>query len=240
MTTINRKARIAGFIYFLLTLVAPFRLIYLPNVLFVTGNAAATAANIAAHETLFRLGIFGDMLCGVILIFLTLALYRLFEAVNRKQAVLMVLLGGVLPAAIYFFNVLNDVAALLLVRGADFLSVFNQGQREALAMLFLRLHAQEVSAAEILWGLWLFPLAMLVLRSGFLPRLLGYWLILNGSAYVAQSFAWAMLPQYQDTISGIAFPFQFGEIAFMLWLLIMGARRGFRGTPSDGTAPAVS
>jgi hypothetical protein len=66
------------------------------------------------------------------------------------------------------------------------------------------------------------------LRSGFLPRLFGYWLILNGVAYVAQSIAWAVLPQFQDMISSIATPFQFGEIVFMLWLLIMGARKSFR------------
>jgi hypothetical protein len=240
MTSLTRKARIAGFVYLLCVLVAPYRLIYVPNALFVTGNAAATAANIAAHEMLFRLGIFSDLLTGVIQIFLALALYRLFEEVNRRQAVLMVILGGVMISAIYFFNVINDAAALLLVRGADFLSVFNPAQREALAMLFLKLHAQEVSAAEILWGLWLFPLAMLVLRAGFLPRLFGYWLMLNGLAYVAQSFAWALLPQYQDILSSVAVPLQLGEIAFMLWLLIMGARSGFRRATSHDAALAPS
>ncbi|SFK26783.1 DUF4386 domain-containing protein [Rhodanobacter glycinis] len=228
MTSINRKARIAGFIYLLCVLIAPYRLVYIPNALFVTGNASATAANIAAHETIFRLGIFSDLLTGVIQIFLGLAFYRLFKEVNRKQAMLLVIVSGILIPAIYFFNVLNDAAALLLVHGADFLSVFSQGQREALAMLFLKLHGQEVSAAEILWGLWLFPLAALVLRSGFLPRVLGYWLILNGVAYVMQSFAWAVSPQIQDTLSSIAWPIQFGEVVFMLWLLIMGARSGFR------------
>ena len=238
MNSISKKARIAGFVYLLCVLVAPYRLIYVPSALFVTGNAAATSANIAAHETLFRLGIFSDLLTGVIQIFLALALYRLFEEVNRRQAVLMVILGGVMISAIYFFNVLNDAAALLLVRGADFLSVFDKGQREALAMLFLKLHAQEIGAAQILWGLWLLPMAMLVLRSGFLPRLLGYGLILNGLAYVIQSFAWALLPSWEDAISSVAAPFQFGEVAFMLWLLIMGARSGFRRVLDDAAAHA--
>lgn len=233
MTSINTKARMAGLAYLSCVLVAPYRLMYVPNTLFVTGNAAATAANIAAHETIFRLGIFSDLLTGVIQIFLALALYQLFKDVNRKQAALLVIVGGILIPAIYFFNVVNDAAALLLIRGADFLSVFSREQREALAMLFLRLHGQEVSAAEILWGLWLFPLATLVLRSGFLPRLFGYWLILNGVAYVAQSFAWAVLPQFQDTLSSIAGPLQFGEVAFTLWLLIMGARSGFRRSGED-------
>jgi hypothetical protein len=228
MTSINSKARTAGLVYLLCVLIAPYRLIYVPNTLFVSGDAAATAANIAAHETIFRLGIFSDLLTGVIQIFLALAFYQLFKDVNRKQAALLVIVSGILIPAIYFFNILNDAAALLLVHGADFLSVFTKEQRDALAMLFLRLHGQEINAAEILWGLWLFPMAALVLRSGFLPRLFGYWLILNGVAYVAQSIAWAVLPQFQDMISSIATPFQFGEIVFMLWLLIMGARKSFR------------
>jgi hypothetical protein len=134
-----------------------------------------------------------------------------------------VILGGILPSAIYFFNVLNDAAALMLVNGADYLSVFEKPQREALAMLFLRLHGQEIVAAETLWGLWLFPLGTLVYRSGFLPRFLGVWLILNGFSYLALSFTGLLLPQYEGRVSQIAFPFQLGEVAFVLWLLIKGA-----------------
>jgi hypothetical protein len=92
----------------------------------VRGNATATANNVAAHELLFRLSIVSDLLCGIILIFLILALYRLLKGVDRNLAVLMVILGGVLPATIDFVNVLNDAAALILVRGADFLSVFEK------------------------------------------------------------------------------------------------------------------
>src|SRR5256884_4525850 len=153
--------------------------IYIPSKLFVYGNATATANNIAAHETLFRFGIAGDLFTGTMVIFVALALYRLFKGVDQNQAVLMVILGGVLPSAIYFFNVLNDAAALMLARGADFLSVFEKPHRDALAMLFLRLHHQEVVAAEIFWGLWLFPLGILAYRSRFLPRFLGVWLIIN-------------------------------------------------------------
>jgi Domain of unknown function (DUF4386) len=224
MTSTSKNARIAGLLYLLLTIAAPFRLIYIPSALIVSGNASATANNIAAHESLFRLGIVSDLFCGTILIFLVLALYRVFKAVDRKHAVLMVILGGVMPAVIDFFNVLNDAAALMLVRGTDFLSVFEKPQRDALAMLFLRLHGQEILAAEILWGLWLFPLAVLVLRSGFLPRFLGVWLIINGFAYLILSFTGELLPQYEGLVSNIAFPAQLGEVAFMLWILILGAK----------------
>jgi len=158
------------------------------------------------------------------LIFLVLALYWLFKGVEPNHAVVMVILGGVMPATIDFFNVLNDAAALILVRGADFLSVFEKPQRNALAMLFLRLHHQEIVAAEILWGLWLFPLAILVYRSRFLPRFLAVWLIINGFAYLAMSVAGLLLPRYEDMVSNIAFPALLGELAFMLWLLFKGAK----------------
>jgi len=231
MSSTRNPGRVAGFLYLLL-LVAPYRLIYIPSALFVPGNATATADNIAAHEWLFRLGIVGDLFCGSILIFIVLAFYRLLEGVDRNQAVLMVILGGVMPATIDFVNVLNDFAALMLVRGADFLSVFEKPQRDALAMLFLRLHDQEVVAAEILWGLWLFPLAILVYRSRFLPRFLGVWLMLNGFAYLAMSLTGLLLPQHEAMVSNIAFPAQLGEVAFMLWLVIKGAR------PQPVAAPA--
>lgn len=231
MNTLNRNARVAGLLYLLLIVVAPYRLIYIPTTLFVSGNTGATVANIASHETLFRLGIFCDLLSGTLVLFLTLAFYRLFASVDRKLAALVVILGGLLPAALYFFNVLNDAAVLLIARSPDFLSVFDQGQRDALAMLFLKLHGQEIGAAMVFWGLWLLPLALLVLRSGFMPKLLGWWLILNGFAYLAQSITWSLLPRFEDVVSRIAFPLQFGELALMLWLLIMGARPGFQRAP---------
>jgi Domain of unknown function (DUF4386) len=157
--------------------------------------------------------------------------------VDQNLAVLVVILGGVMPATIDFFNVLNDAAALMLVRGADFLCVFEKPQRDALAMLFLRLHRQEIVAAEILCGLWLFPLAILVYRSRFLPRFLGIWLIINGFAYLAMSFTGLLLPQYEDGVSNIAFPAQLGEIAIMLWLLIVGAKPSAPAVAASSASP---
>ena len=224
MTSTSKNARIAGFLYLLLVIVGPLRLMYIPSKLFVHGNASATAANIATHETLFRLGIVGDLFCGTILIFIVLALYRLFKGVDQNLAVLVVILGGVLPAAIDFFTVLNDAAALILVRGADFLSVFDKPQREALAMLFLRMHDQEMFAAMIFWGLWLIPLGILVYRSRFLPRFLGVWLIVNGVGYLVNSFTGLLLPRYQNAVGNFTFPALTGELVFVLWLLIKGAK----------------
>jgi Domain of unknown function (DUF4386) len=224
MTPLSKNARIVGLWYLLLVFIGPWRLLYIPSKLFVLGDATATAANIAAHQTLFQFGIFVDTWGGVVLVFLTLAFYRLFKDVDRYQAWLLVITGGILPGAIYFVNTLNDAAALLLVRGADYLSVFTQGQRAALAYFFTRLHYELVVSAEVLWGVWLFPMAILILKSRWFPRILGWWLILDGATWIIISFANMFLPQYVDTINTWSFPLQLGEVAVTLWLLIMGAK----------------
>jgi len=135
-----------------------------------------------------------------------------------------VILGSLMVTPIYFMNSLNDAAALILARGADFLSAFDPPQRTALAMLFVRLHHFGVVVNEVFWGLWLFPLGILTYRSRFLPRFIGVWLVINGFAYLAMSFAGVMLPQYENTLGNVIFPAQLGELVFMLWLIIRGVK----------------
>jgi hypothetical protein len=219
----NKAARIAGAIYLSTAVIAPFSFIYVPRTLIVRGDATTTAGNILAHETLFRLGIVADLISSVIFILLVMALYRLLSGVNKTHASLMVILVLV-SVAIGFMNVLYNIAALTLFHGADFLAIFDKPQRDALGMLFLGLHGQGNVINEIFWGLWLFPFGVLVIRSGFLPRILGLWLIVNGFAYLALSFTGLLLPQHQDMAVRIAYPVVFGELAIALWLLIRGAK----------------
>jgi len=175
--------------------------------------------------------------CGVILIFLTPAFYRLFKRVDEYLAVLVVVLGGVMPAVIDFVNVVTDAGALMVVRrGSGFLSVFDKPQRDALAMLFLRLHDQQINAAEILWVAWLFPLGILVYRSRFLPRFLGIWLVVNGFAYVTLSLTGLLAPQYQGNVFLISQPALFGEVALMLWLVIKGVTASAVDNPASVAA----
>ena len=223
MSSTHNPGRVAGLWYLLLCILGPVRLMYIPGKLFVHGNATATANNIAAHEWLFRFGIVADLVGAVILIFLALAFYRLFKGVDQNLAVMVVIFGGVMPALIYFVGVVSDAAALMIVRNPAFLSVFDKPQRDALSMLFLRLRDHQNTAAEILWGVWLFPLAVLVYRSRFLPRFLGVWLAINGVAYVILSFTGLLFPQYQDKVFTFSQPALFAEIALMLWLVIKGA-----------------
>ncbi len=233
----DKAARIAGAVYLSMVLTAPFSLIYVPSKLIVHGNATATADNVLAHETMFRLSTLGELLGQVIFICLGFALYRLLRDVNRTWAWLMV--GFVLvSAAVGFLNALNNIAALILFRGGEFLVVFDKPQRDALAMLFLRLHSHGHFINEIFWGLWLFPFGLLVFRSGFLPRVLGVWLMVNCFGYLALSVTALFFSDYYEAAFNLAQPVLFGELAIMLWLLIKGAKvtSPARATPQLKTA----
>jgi hypothetical protein len=224
MNSTKKTARIAGLLYLVNGVTGFFSIFYVPSRLVVSGNAAATANNILGSERLFRLGIVSELICAAEFVLLLWVLYRLFGAVNKTHASLMVILG-LLQIPIMFVNALNEIAALALLRGADFLSVFDQPQRQALAMQFLDLHGEGFVVAGIFWGLWLFPFGILVFRSRFLPRILGVLLIAACFGYLAQSFGSLLLPSYENVVyrfAGIAVTL--GEPAIMLWLLIRGAK----------------
>jgi hypothetical protein len=236
MNSNRNPGRFAGLLYVLISIPGIFALIYVPGKLIVDGNATATASNIAAHETLFRLGIAANLISQVLFMWVALALYDLLNGVNRRQAVLMLTLI-VVPVPIVLLNELNAIAALILVRGADFLSIFEKPQRDSLAMLFLNLHSYGFDITAIFWGLWLFPLGLLVYWSGFIPRLLGVLLVLNGFTFPVNSFTSLLLPQYENIVSRWMKPLSFAELLFMFWLLIMGAKP----KPLPGPAsPAVA
>ena len=210
------RARIAGFLYLMVNLPAPFALIYLPSRLIVRGDAAATAANIMASESLFRLAIVGFLFTLTASIFLVLALYQLLKVVNKNMASLMVIFMLV-SIPIGMLNELNNLAVLLLLSGADYLKVFTTEQLQALVYLFLRLHNQGFNIAQIFWGLWLFPMGYLVFKSGFLPRILGILLMIACFGYVIQSFA-----AFLGNNLSIIFFTGWGELFLLLWLLIKG------------------
>jgi hypothetical protein len=240
LTSLSKKARVAGLLYILASAVGYVRLIYISGALIVTGNAAATANNIAAHETLFRWGIVSYLLASVLFLFVTFALYRLLEGVDRGLAILMVILGGLMVTPLFFVNAVTDVGALLFARGADFLSVFDKPQRDAFAVLFLNLHHHLDLADAIFWGLWLIPFGLLVYRSRFLPRFLGVWLMIGCLGYLGFSFAGFLFPAYEDKAFTFGTPFRMGELATMFWLLIMGAKdqRLAASTPPGPSAVA--
>jgi hypothetical protein len=223
MTPTKRDARVAGLLYLLMVVTGVFDIMVVPSRLFVRGNPAATASNILAHESLFRLDIVVGIVSVLAFVFTVLALYHLLQGVNRRLAAIMVVLVLIqVPQA--FLSELTHLAALAFLRGPDYLAVFDKPQREALAMLSLHLNSQASIVSQTFWGVWLFPLAWLVWRSAFIPRVLGGWLVVNGLAYLANSFTGLLAPQYVSVVSPITLPCLMGEVAFTLWLLVVGVK----------------
>ncbi len=224
MLPISRTARTAGVLYLVNGVTGFFGILYVPGALVVPGNAAATANNILSSQMLFRLGMLSELVCAVTFIFLVRTLARLLGEVSKSQASLMVTFGLV-SVPIMFVNVLNDIAALILLRGSDYFAAFHRQQLEALAMFFVRLHGQGFVVSEVFWGLWLLPFGVLVTKSGFLPRFMGILLIVACFGYLADALAWLLVPQYGPAVERVAGILEgAGELPIMLWLLIWGAK----------------
>lgn len=223
MNSLRKTAKMTGLLYILMGITTVFGLQYVPRTLIVSGDMTATANNILASQMLFRLGAVAELIAAVFFLLLVMALYRLLSGVNKNHARLMV--GFVLVSvAVTFVNELYNFAALNLFRGSDYLSVFGKSQRDALGMLCLGLYRQGHAINEIFWGLWLLPFGLLVMKSRFLPRILGLLLIINCIAYVAIGVTSLLLPSYAKVVFRASIPALLGELWIMLWLLIKGVK----------------
>jgi hypothetical protein len=222
MYSIKKTARMAGLLYliFMVTLILSS---VIRSKLIVFGNAAATAHQIMVSEWLFRIGFISELVSAVFFILAAWALYRLLKPVNKYLALLFVLLnlGGV---AIECINMLNLLAALLLLSGADYLKVFQIDQLQALAMFFLNLYTNGFIICQIFYGVWLFPLGYLVFKSGFLPKILGVLLMMDCFGVLIWFFQFFLFPGYElITYPGLAISFV-AELSLSLWLLIKGVQ----------------
>ena len=219
---LKKQSRGSAILYFLSCLPAPFALLYVPSVLIVRGDAAATANNVRNSELLLRLGMAGELFTATVVIFAILAFYHLLKATSPKSAMAMMVLF-LISIPISYLNILNDVAAVTFARGPEFLSGIAPSERDALVLFCLRLHNQGLALAQIFWGLWLFPFGIAVMRSGFIPRFVGIAEMIAGFGYVISSLVFLFLPASAQGIGQIAQILGVGEFAG-LWLLIYGAK----------------
>jgi hypothetical protein len=219
----RKVARVAGLLY-LAVIVFGVTAELVRQSLIVPGDATTTASNIMASESLFRLGFVSDLIMITCFIFLPLAFYVLLKPVNKNLASLMVIFVLV-SVPIMFINMLFHFAPLLLLSGADYLTVFGADQLHALVMFFIELYTAGVMIATIFHGLWLLPLGFLVYKSGYFPRILGVFLMIACFGFVIESFAFFLLPPGYEVITypGIVFEI-IGEFGFCGWLLLKGAK----------------
>jgi hypothetical protein len=219
----KRQARIAGLLYLLVAITAPLGLMVVPARLIVAGDPAATAALVAGHDTLLRMGMASELFHQAVEVFMVLVLYNLFKPVNRTLAQQMLVLGLV-PIPMVFINVLGEVAASTVASSPAWLAAFGKPQLDALALLFMHLHAQGLQLAAVFWGLWLLPLGLLALRCGFIPKVFGWLVIASSIGYVLGSFTSLIAPGLASTFATPVFLLELGEPMMILWLVLVGAR----------------
>src|SRR5215510_5906449 len=183
MDSTRNQARWAGLLYGIASSLAPFAYLYVPDRLMVQGDALATADRVRASEGLLRAAIFGELYGVTVLVFAALALYRLFKSVDQKTSTLMAALILV-SVPISYVNTLNHIAPLVLLKTPAITAVLDPRQVAAQVALFLRLHNYGLVVNQFFWGLWLFPIGALVMRSGFVPRWLAYPLFFAGGGYM--------------------------------------------------------
>jgi len=218
VNSIQRTARLAGFLYLILAVSGGFAEFAIRQSMIVPGDAAATVRNIMASISTFRLGIASELIGQTVFILLVMVLYKLLKPVNQNQARLMVVFV-VVAVTITCLNMLNQFAVLPLLSGADYLTVFEAGQLQALVLYFLNLHHAGYLIAQIFFGLWLLPLGILVYQSGFMPKIVGILLMVACFGYLVDVFTFLLIPGFEVVFSEFTFV---GEVVLLLWLLIKG------------------
>lgn len=216
------KARIAGAVYVIEMLAAGFAEAVARGRLVVRGDAAATATNILAHESLFRLGGAADVFNLVCDIALAVLLYDLMKPVSRTVALLSTayqLVGDVMTVV----ATLAHFAPLIFLASAPYLTVFSSAQLQTQAFAWIRLHAQAYTIAMVFFGFHCVLLGYLTYRSTFLPRVLGLLLVIAGVCYVMNSFARFVAPAFAAHLFPyILLPGVLAEGSLALWLLVFG------------------
>jgi hypothetical protein len=224
MTTEKRLARTAGLLYLVVAVCGGFSELYVRAGVKVPGDAAATAANISASATLFRVGALSDLVNLVCFLVLALILYGLLKPVGARAALAMLVFNAV-SVAVMTANMANHLGALLVATSQDYGGALGASSSAASAMLFLDLHAQGYLLAGIFFGLWLLPLGYLLASSGAAPRALGVLLMVGSLGYVADAVANLLAPTTAPALTPLlVLPSVLAEVALIFWLLVKGLR----------------
>jgi hypothetical protein len=210
-------ARIAGAFYLLTMLAGAFSQGFVSERLVLSGDAVATATNILGHEHLFRAGFAVYMIEMACQITMTALFYALLKPVSRSLSVLAAFLG-LTGCIIKTLSRLFFLAPLLVLGGAPYLSVFNAEQLKALALLLLKVNDQGAGIALIFFGLYALVKGYIILRSTFLPRILGVLGIVGGLGWV--SFVYP--PLANRLFPYILVAGLLGAVVEILWLLVFG------------------
>lgn len=214
-------ARVAGALYLTTIVTGVFGELFVRGSLVVSGDAAATAANILAREPFYRLGLAADLVMLICYIVVTLLFHALFEPVNRGLSLLAAFFSLV-GTAVLAINSLNHFSPLIFLGGSQSLSAFEASQLQDLALVSLKMHARGYNVSLIFFGIYMVLLGYLIFRSGFLPRLLGVLMAAGGLCFLTNSFVVLLSPVLAARLPGIGMLGGVAELALSLWLIVVG------------------
>ncbi|MBS0215694.1 MAG: DUF4386 domain-containing protein [Proteobacteria bacterium] len=222
--------RVAGALYLAVVLTGIFSLAYVPSRIPANGSIESFIAHVTTSEQLYRSGIASFLVNQVAFLLLALAMFALFRDVNRKAATTMAALACAgIPLALVGVAHRLDILALIApdvqAQTGD-ATVLHAQVAAALAS-----YRSTLLVTNLFWGLWLFPLGCLVIKSRSIPRLLGAFLILGCVGYCINVFGTILIPGYRDSAFSdyATLPAAIGEIGTALWLLVMGAKSRQQG-----------
>ena len=214
-------ARLAGLFYLVIIVLGLFSEVVVRGGIIVAGDAAATAANIAESELLFRIGVVSDVVVFLCDVAVAVLLYVLLRPAGETAS--LVAAGfRITGTAIYGVNLLNQLAAILLLDGAGYLAALDPGQIEALALFFLQLHGHGYDLGLVFFGLHCLVIGYLLWRSPAFPMVLGVLMVLAGLGYLVGSFTLFLYPDYASAVTPVYIAPLVGEVAFCIWLLAGG------------------
>jgi hypothetical protein len=215
------EARIAGALY-LVTILTGFYGFRVLGLLSVHGDAAATAARIMAAEPLYRSAVAAEFISAAFYAGLTAILYGLLKPVSptaSRAAAFFSLAGCATIAASLVFL----LAPLALLGGAPYLTAFSPDQRQALALISIRLFGQGYNIAIIFFGFYCSLLGYLVVGSAFLPRIIGLFLFVTGAGWLTDGFATVLAPAFESRVGAVFMASGLlGEGSLCVWLLLVG------------------
>ena len=222
----GKTARLAGFLYLLVVVLNIITIEYIPSKIFIWKDPAATVRNIINLEMIFKWGIVISVFAHLCFISLPLVLYKLFKPVNKNVALVMVLLV-LISIPVSYILLIKQLDILSLLNGPEYSKLLSASQIQAQVMFLIDSYYNGFQLSQIFWGLWLFPFGFLVFKSGFLPKILGIFLMLGCIGYLFDTIGSMLISNYHDLFKTrlIILPASIGEIGICLWLLIIGIKR---------------
>jgi len=215
-------ARIGGALYLIIIVIGLFGEAFVRDKLIMSGDAAATAANIMSHESLWRFHIAAELFLLICAVALLLILYALLRPVSRDLALLAVFINLV-SIGIEAATTMYLLQALFPLGNAGYLKAFTREQLYAMASLSLKSHGYGFSVSLLFFGCFCLIVGYLIFRSGYLPKPIGVLMQIAGLSYLTNSFALILSPAVANRLfPAILLPAFVGEASLCLWLLVKG------------------